>query len=155
MRIVDMMSEDLIVPVLGARTRDDVLGELVTHIAERVPAVDRDLAHRYLIERERIASTGVAPGIAIPHARLERLDTPVACFGRSREGVEFGALDKKPTHLFMTLLAPEGVGSGLHLKALARMSRLFKDPLLRDALMAADDRDALWTLIREKDATLS
>ncbi|MEQ8279192.1 MAG: PTS sugar transporter subunit IIA [Deltaproteobacteria bacterium] len=155
MRVVDMMSKDLIVAELGARTRDEVLGELVTHIAKHVPQVDRDLAHRYLIERERIASTGVSPQIAIPHARLERLDQPVACFGRSREGVEFGALDKKPTFLFMTILAPEGVGSGLHLKALARMSRLFKDTALRDALLVADGPETMWTLLVDKDATLS
>lgn len=154
MRIVDMMSEDLVVAELESRTRDDVLRELVAHIAQQVPEVDAELAHRYLVERERIASTGVTTGIAIPHARLERLDRPIASFARSRPGVEFGALDGKPTHLFMTLLAPEG-RAGLHLKALARASRMFKDPDLRAALLAADDRAALWDVIRTKDLALT
>lgn len=154
MRIVDIMSEDLIIPELLAESRDDVLAELVACIAGTTPEVDRQHAVRVLLERERIGSTGVGQGLAIPHAKLPNLRRAVACFARSSRGVDFGALDGKPTHLFLALLAPEGNAS-FHLKALARASRLFKDPAFRSELLETRDRPLLWSLIAKKDEALT
>jgi PTS system nitrogen regulatory IIA component len=154
MMIVDILSEDLIIPDLEARTRDEVLAELVDRIVENHHDVDGKLALSFLLERERIGSTGIGNGIAIPHAKLPKLQRAIACFARSKQGVEFGSLDGRPAHLFLTLLAPER-GAGLHLKALARASRLFKDQEFRSRLLESDDTRTLWSVIYEKDTQLS
>ena len=93
MRLVDIMSEELVIAELTAGSRDDVLAELLERITHHAPTINSPQALRFLIERERIGSTGVSKGIAIPHARVPGLTELVACFGRSREGVAFGALD--------------------------------------------------------------
>lgn len=152
MKIVDILSEDLIVPALEANDRDGVLRELVAAIVRVRPTVPIEDAVRVLVNREKIGSTGVGQGLAIPHAKLATLTKAVACFGRSQEGIDFGALDGQPCHLFMALLAPEG-NAGLHLKALARSSRLFKEPEFLRALQEASP-PAVWSLIRDRDATL-
>lgn len=154
MMIVDILSEDLIIPNLRARTRDEVLAELVDRIVQTNQDVDGKLALTFLIERERIGSTGIGNGIAIPHAKLPKLQRAIACFARSVEGVDFGSLDGRPAHLFLALLAPER-GAGLHLKALARASRLFKDADFRERLLESDDTKKLWSVIYEKDTQLS
>ncbi|MCA9548857.1 MAG: PTS sugar transporter subunit IIA [Myxococcales bacterium] len=154
MRIVDLMSEALVIPDLQGVTRDEVLGELVSCIVAATPSIDASLAFRVFQERERIGSTGVGQGLAIPHARLPSLDTAVACFARSRAGVEFKALDGQPTHLFLALLAPAG-NAGFHLKALARASRMFKDSSFRARLMTCEDAAGLWAALTEKDNALS
>ena len=154
MRIVDMMSEDLIIADLRSGSRDEVLGELVACVVAANPEIEAGAALRVLLDRERIGSTGIGDGLAIPHARLPRLGRPVACFGRSAKGVDFRALDGRPTHLFLTLLAPVGE-AGFHLKALARASRLLKDAEFRAELLATEDRTALWRAIVAKDESLS
>jgi nitrogen PTS system EIIA component len=154
MKIGDFLSEDLIIPELKATGREGVLEELVAHMAGVRMDIDNTTAFRVLLERERIASTAVGNGFAIPHARLPKLAGIVGCFARSKDGVDFGAPDVRPVHLFLTLLAPEG-GSGLHLKALARASRLFKDPDFREKLIELDDRAKMWTMICAEDKRLA
>ncbi len=153
MLIVDILSEELIIPVLRGKTRDEVLAELVDRIVQNNTDVDGALALNFLLERERIGSTGIGNGIAIPHAKLPKIQRAIACFARSPQGVEFGSLDGRPAHLFLTLLAPER-GAGLHLKALARASRLFKDAEFREKLLEIDDSHKLWSVIYEKDTKL-
>jgi len=154
MKIVDMLSEDLIVADLRATNRDEVLGELVACVVAAKPEIDANEALRVLLDRERIGSTGIGEGLAIPHARLPKLTQPVACFGRSPAGVDFRALDGQPTHLFLALLAPVGA-AGFHLKALARASRMLKDSSFRERLMKADGAAGLWRAIADKDEALS
>jgi len=154
MMIVDILSEELIIPNLRGRTRDEALSELVEHIAKQNPDVDARLTLSLLTERERIGSTGIGNGIAIPHAKLPKIQRAIACFARSLEGVEFGSHDGRPAHLFLTLLAPER-GSGVHLKALARAARLFKDTDFREQLLKANGAKSLWSVIYEKDTHLS
>ena len=152
MRIVDILSEDLIVPELEATNRDAVLRELVGPIVRVHPEISADLAVNVLRDRENIGSTGVGHGLAIPHAKLPSLDGAVACFGRSVGGIDFAARDGAPCFLFLGLLAPAG-RAGLHLKALARASRLFKELDFLNALRSAPP-DRVWPLIRDKDAQL-
>src|SRR5262249_14339266 len=104
-----------------------------------------------LEERERLNSTALGDGVAIPHGKLPGIRRVFAAFARSRAGVDFQSLDGKPTHLFFLLVAPED-SAGAHLKALARISRLLKDPDFRNRLLAAPDAHALWTVIRDEDA---
>lgn len=152
MKIVDILSEDLIIPELEAKSRDAVIRELVDRIARVRPRVSADGAVRVLVAREDIGSTGVGHGLAIPHAKLSALDGAVACFARSVAGVDFAARDGRPCFLFLALLAPEG-NAGIHLKALARASRLFKEPAFLQALRDAA-ADQVWSMIRDKDAEL-
>lgn len=154
MRIVDFLSEDLIVPDLRSTTRDEVLEEVVARIVSVRSEIDPALAYRVLIERERLGSTGVGNGFAIPHARLPGLSGVVGCFARSRAGIAFGSLDGKPAFLFLTLLAPEG-GGGLHLKALARASRLFKDADFREHLLHLEEGGMLWKAICAEDKRIA
>ena len=153
MRIVDILSEDLVIPSVRATDRDAVLGEVVRHVVGVRPEVDRDTALRVLVDRERIGSTGIGQGFAIPHGKLPQIKSLIACFARSAEGVQFASLVGKPVHLFLMLLAPEGQ-SGIHIKALSRCSRLFKDPQFRGRLMVPSDAHGLYSIIVEEDARL-
>src|SRR4029453_15427940 len=101
-----------------------------------------------LWERERLGSTAIGDGIAIPHGKLPGLKGVIGPFGRAVAGVDFDSLDGSPTHLFFLLVAPED-SVGQHLKALARVSRLLKDRAFRDKLIAAPDRAAIFRLTRE------
>ncbi len=152
MRIVDILSEDLVVPELKASGRNAALETLVAQIA-KAEDVDPSRVLQVLIEREEAGSTGVGTGIAIPHAKLPGLKKPVACFARSREGVNFGCLDGKPAHIFLAIVVPEGQ-TGIHLKALARASRLLKSNIFREEVMAAAPQD-LWTVISTHDRQLT
>ncbi len=104
-----------------------------------------------LNERERLGSTAIGDGIAIPHGKLKGITQILGVFGRSREGIDFDSLDGSPTHLFFLLVAPEDSAS-LHLKALARVSRLFKDGGFRQRLLDAADSDELYRLLKEEDS---
>ena len=154
MRIVEILAEDLIVPDVRATAKNAVIAEVVEHLARVRPEIDGKAALEVLLDRERLGSTGVGHGFAIPHAKLPNLPGVVGCLGRSSRGVEFQSLDGKPAYLFLTLLAPAG-SAGMHLKALARASRLFKDQAFRDRLMSESDRVALWRIIKEQDDRLA
>ena len=155
MRIVDLMSETLVLPEIEASARDGALAELVDHLVNNAPCtVSKDLTWQRLLAREQLASTAVGRGIAIPHAKLPRLDRAIACFGRSRAGVNFGARDGQPTFLFLTIIAPEG-NAGLHLKALARAARLLMDESFRTRMSEEADASSMWRLLEEHDARLS
>ena len=153
MRLVDFMSEKLVIAGLSGTTRDDALKEIVACIVAVRDDINADRALSVLTEREKLGSTGVGQGLAIPHARLSNLDRTVACFARSTEGVAFAARDGKPTHLLFTILAPDGKASS-HLKALARASRLFRDPAFRQELLAAGGSAEIYRLIDEQDRRL-
>ena len=103
-----------------------------------------------LLEREKLGSTGIGDGIAIPHGKLKGLDRLVISFGRSRQGIDFDAIDGKPVHIFFLLMAPES-STGQHLKALAKISRMLKDPDFRSDLMAAKSAEEIYRKIAEKD----
>src|SRR5262245_11517402 len=126
MRIVDVLPADLVVPELESTAKEAVLKEIVDKLTVVRKDIEGAIAFRVLSDREKLGSTGVGHGFAIPHGKLPNLSGLVACFARSSRGVDFGSLDGQPAHLFLTLLAPEGA-AGQHLKALARASRLFKD----------------------------
>lgn len=153
MRISDILSADLIIPDLHATTRDQVLEEIVGRVAEKRGDIDRSTALRVLIDRERVGSTGVGSGLAFPHARLSALPRVVGCLARSAEGVDFKSGDHQPTHLFVALLAPET--GGLHLKALACVSRLFKDTAFRERLLAGKSAPEIWETVLAEEQRLT
>jgi len=151
MRIDDFLSEDMVVPALEGRKKDDVIEELAEVVSRHHPEIDHWRLVGALQDRERLNSTALGEGVAIPHGRLVGVKRVVAAFGRSPQGVDFNSLDGKPTHLFFLLVAPED-SAGAHLKALARISRLLKDESFRARLMQAEDAASLYRIIREEDA---
>lgn len=154
MKIVDFVGPELIVPQLVAREKSAVIRELADHLAAHVSGpqkIDREVLAKVLLERERLASTAIGEGVAIPHGKLDAVGKLVACVGRAVEGVDFDSMDGRPTHLFFVLVAPEN-STGVHLKALARISRLFKDPEFRTRLMQAKDAQEIYRVIADEDA---
>jgi PTS system nitrogen regulatory IIA component len=150
MKIADILTEDVVLPSLTGRTKEDVIEELAGIVARRYPEIDRSRLVQALEERERLNSTALGDGVAIPHGKLAGVRHVLAAFGRSPIGVDFNSLDGKPTHLFFLLVAPED-SAGAHLKALARISRLLKAPEFRADLMRAADAHELYQTIREED----
>jgi PTS system nitrogen regulatory IIA component len=154
MKIVDFVGPELIVPQLSAHEKSAVIRELADHLAAHVSGpqkIDREVLAKVLLERERLASTAIGEGVAIPHGKLDAVGKLVACVGRAPEGVDFDSMDGRPTHLFFVLVAPEN-STGVHLKALARISRLFKDPEFRTRLMQAKDAQEIFRVIADEDA---
>jgi PTS system nitrogen regulatory IIA component len=151
MRIAEFLREDLVYPDLAASDKAGVLGEMSAGLARAYPALPAGRLAETLLEREKLGSTGVGEGVAIPHGKLPGIPGLIAAFARKKAGVDFAAIDGRPTYLFFVLFAPEN-SAGLHLKALARISRLFKQPQLRQAILAAEDGPAIYRLISEEDA---
>ena len=151
MKIAEFLREDLVFPSLASSDKAGVLEELSAGIARAVPGVQARKLADVLAEREKLGSTGVGEGVAIPHGKLPAVPGLIAAFGRSLNGVEFAAIDGKPTNLFFVLFAPEN-SAGLHLKALARISRLFKQPQLRQEVMNAHTAGGIYRLIVEEDS---
>jgi PTS system nitrogen regulatory IIA component len=150
MRIVDYLTESDILPDLQANSREDVLREMVGHLHDEGKVKDAGGLVQVLLEREMLGSTGIGHGVAIPHGRLAGLKEILLVFGRSEKGVEFEAHDGRPVNLFFLLVAPED-SAGLHLKALARISRILKNPECRASLLNSRERDTLFKTIREED----
>src|SRR5213594_91386 len=150
MRITDILTEDMVIAALAGRSKAEVIEELAGVVAEHQPEIERARLVQALEDRERLNSTALGEGVAIPHGKLPGLKRVVAAFGRSRDGVDFSSLDGKPTHLFFLLVAPED-SAGAHLKALARISRLLKDESFRQRLLAAPDALELFRIIRTED----
>ncbi|MGE0548549.1 MAG: PTS sugar transporter subunit IIA [Kofleriaceae bacterium] len=151
MKIVDLIRRDMVVPVLHGTDKRGILEELATYMAQHHPRIDRATLSKVLIEREQLASTAIGEGVAIPHGKLGALGEIVACLGRAPAGVDFDSMDGQPTYLFFVLVAPDS-STGQHLKALARISRVFKDPDFRRRLLAAPDAEAMYHVVSAEDA---
>jgi nitrogen PTS system EIIA component len=150
MKIAEMLRQEFVLEELKARNKHDALVELAGVFARgRIGVIPEAMLH-VLLERERLGSTGIGDGIAIPHGKVPGLDQIVVSFGRSREGIEFEAMDGKPVQLFFLLMAPEN-STGLHLKALARISRMLRDPGFRKDLLDAKTQEELFGMIAKKD----
>jgi nitrogen PTS system EIIA component len=150
MKLADFVREDLVLADLKATEKGAVIEEIAALIATRAPALDAVAVARVLKDREELASTAVGDGVAIPHGKLAATGDLVACVARSVSGVDFASHDGKPTHLFVVLVAPEN-STGVHLKALARISRLFKDADVRERLLASPDAQAMYAALMEED----
>lgn len=151
MKIVDLIKRDMVVPALQATDKRGILEELAAYMSSHHTRIDRESLAKVLIEREQLASTAIGEGVAIPHGKLGAVGEIVACLGRAPAGVEFDSMDGQPTYLFFVLVAPES-STGAHLKALARISRVFKDPEFRRRLLAAPDAETMYHVVADEDA---
>jgi PTS system nitrogen regulatory IIA component len=151
MRIQEMLDRSAVVPALAGTTKAEVLRALALPLVNGTPPRVEPTLSQSLLERERLGSTGLAEGVAIPHAKVHGLDRMLACFGRSVAGVDFESLDHQPTHIFVALFAPDTAG-GDHLRALARISRIFRSAPFRASVMEAKTADDIYRLICEEDS---
>jgi PTS system nitrogen regulatory IIA component len=150
MKITDILDADSIIEKLTARDKKGVLEELVSVLVKHGRLAEKEKPVQVLLERERLGSTGIGDGIAIPHGKLKEINSVICSFGRSREGVDFQSIDEKPSYLFFLLFAPEE-SAGEHLQALARLSRLLKAARLRKQLMEAASKEEIYRLIADED----
>ena len=150
MKITDILEEDSIIEELTSRDKKGVLEELVSVLVKHGRLKDTEKSVQVLLERERLGSTGIGDGIAIPHGKLLQINSIICSFGRTKTGIDFQSIDEKPTYLFFLLLAPEDSASE-HLQALARLSRLLKDEQLRKRLLKANTKKDIYRIIAEED----
>jgi len=142
-----LIGPEAVLASLKASGKKALLAELASRAAAVFTLDERRLFDR-LLERERLGSTGIGGGIAIPHARIASLAKPVGLFARLAHPIDFDAIDERPVDIVFLLAAPEGAGAD-HLKALARVSRLLRDRALVDKLRATGNAEALYALLVE------
>jgi nitrogen PTS system EIIA component len=153
MKIMEILAKDAVILDLGVRTKREVLAEMAAALAKVEPQIAADRLLEVLLEREALQSTGIGEGVAIPHGKMPGLDRLVASFARSRQGVDFDSIDGQPTNHFFLLVVPEHSG-GQYLKALARISRFFRDAAFRQKLSEGESLDDVIRAIEEEDAKL-
>ena len=153
MKITELLSPAAITVNMQATDKKSALVELTDAIVGVSEELDREQILKVLLERERLGSTGIGDGVAIPHGKLKNIDSLLLSFGCSKAGVDFDSMDGKPAHLFFLLLAPEE-SVGVHLKTLARISKLLKNPGVRNSLLAATDTDELFRIISAEEEKL-
>ena len=144
MELIDLLDTDGIVANLRATSKKQALQELARRAAV-VTKIDE-------MDRERLGTTGVGSGIAIPHGKLAELTRLYGVFARLEKPVDFQSIDDRPVDLIFVLLAPEEAGAD-HLKALARVSRLLRDQVTTDKLRGTADADALFAILSESQET--
>ncbi len=150
MKIIDILSEDSIIAELKSKDKVSVIRELAEQVGKSHPSLNVPQLIEILLEREKLGSTGIGSGVAIPHGKLSNIENILAAFGRSTSGIDFDSQDGEPAYLFFVLVAPEN-SAGLHLKALAKLSRLLKNAEFRKKLLKAPDPSALFRIIAEED----
>jgi len=153
MKLSELVKPEFIISDLKAHDKKGVLEELSEIITEREPSLDKGLLLQVLLERERLGSTGIGDGIALPHGKMRELRRLLISFGRSLSGLDFDSIDEQPAYLFFLLLAPEN-SAGMHLKALAKISRLLKDGSFRRQLMSAKSGQEIYEMILDRDEEL-
>jgi nitrogen PTS system EIIA component len=153
MEIADILTPQCIVPKLSATSKKQALQELAKRAAPVTGLKDRFIFDA-LLQRERLGTTGVGYGIAIPHGKIQGIDKLFGLFARLEKPVDFDAIDEQPVDLLFLLLAPESAGAD-HLKALARVSRLLRNRTICDKLRGSTDADALYALITESNASFA
>ena len=150
MKITDFLGSDSVISQLASRDKTSAIEEMANLLASCHRELEKKQVLEVFLERERISTTAIGDGVAIPHGKLPNVDRVLGVFARSQEGIDFASLDGEPTHLFFALVAPQNAAAD-HLKALARISRLLKDDTFRQRLMQAKGSQELYTLIAEED----
>ena len=151
MKISDILKKEHIIKELDSRDKKNVLDELSSFLEDEGEITNKENLLAALIEREKLGSTGIGENVAIPHAKISEIDKIITVFGRSKNGVEFESLDQKPVNFIFLVIAPEN-STGQHLKALARISRLFKNPSLRESVLRTNEADQIYSILVDEDS---
>ena len=150
MKLSELLEKNGVIPELRAKDKKGVLEELAEAMVLRKPSIDKESLVKVLLERERLGSTGIGDGVAIPHGKFHGIEHPIISFGRSRKGLDFESMDGGPVYLFFLLVAPENSAS-IHLKALARIAKLLKNSSFRKVLMEAQTQEEIYETIVNND----
>jgi len=150
MKIATFLERNDVTVAVPVGSKKEVLSALVDLIVSNHSDLDREQLLQILLKREELRSTAIEQGVAFPHGRVPGLEHLLACFGRCRKGMDFDSFDGEPTYFFFVLLIPEQA-QGDHLKALARLNRLFQDKAFRQNLMDAPDASAIFASIMTED----
>lgn len=150
MTIEEVLEESCVLADLQGVSKRDVLIELVGTLKKANLIKNEQEVANVIFEREKLGSTGIGDGVAIPHGKLKGIRRIICVFGRSLHGVDFDSIDQKPAHIFFLLLAPENSAS-LHLKMLSRISKLLRDPSFRKRLMELADAHDIYRSVVEED----
>jgi len=151
MPTADLVAPSAIIPALKVNGKKQALQEIAAKAADLTGQSERVILE-VLLQREKLGSTGVGNGIAIPHGKLAKLSKVFGLFARLERAVDFEALDGQPVDLIFLLLAPEGAGAD-HLKALARVARLLRDPEVARKLRESSDAEALYAVLAPPSAS--
>jgi nitrogen PTS system EIIA component len=147
MPLTDFLTQDAVVPGLRVSSKKQALQEVAAKAAELSGLPEREIFDT-LLQRERLGSTGIGQGIAIPHGKLSKVEKLFGVFARLERPIDFESLDGEPVDLMFVLIAPESAGAD-HLKALARVARVLREPSVTQKLRAARDSDALYAVLTQ------
>ena len=150
MELPEIIEENNIIPELKAKDKKGVLEELAGVISRHESSIDKGALVKVLVERERLGSTGIGDGVAIPHGKMNGVSRPIISFGRSKQGLDFDSMDGQPTHLFFLLIAPED-SSSVHLQVLAKIAKILKNRDFRKKLMEPGTKEELYQTIVQTD----
>ena len=150
MKICDLLSEDKIIPGLKGKTKEEVINELIDLFTEDKTVTDINCVRESVLEREKIMSTGVGKGFAIPHAKTDCVAEIIAAFGVAKESIEFNALDNQPVNLIFLLVGKENL-VGPHIKLLSRISRMMNKDEFRESLANASSVSEIREIFLEEE----
>ena len=148
MILADAITSDCVASDLKSLDKTEVIDELSTILSDNIDCINREDVLSAILEREKLGSTGIGYGVAIPHGKVDGIDRVYIAFGRSKSGVDFDSLDSLPAHLFFLIVAPSDSTSS-HLKTLASISELLKEEDFRHKLLNATDAEDIYNVIVE------
>ncbi|MDC1123411.1 PTS sugar transporter subunit IIA [Nitrospinaceae bacterium] len=151
MKIDEILKKESVIADLVGKNKLEVIQEMTSCIKQNNIIKDDQALFTTLMEREKLGSTGIGENVAIPHGKSDELTQIITVFARSLGGVDFESLDQKPVHFVCMVIAPAH-STGQHLKALARISRLFKNQALREGILKAEDSNAIYSILLEEDS---
>lgn len=154
MKLADILRESCVIANIKGTNKKEILHELVEPLKKANLINDINSVVEIIMEREKLGSTGIGDGVAIPHGKMHKLNTILCAAGRSEEGVPFDSVDRQPVHIIFLVLAPEDSAS-MHLKVLSRISKILRDPSFRKKILKLTDAHDIYVNIIEADDKLS
>jgi nitrogen PTS system EIIA component len=153
MKIDEILKKESVIADIAGKNKLDVIKEMTERLKQNDTIKNDQALYATLMEREKLGSTGIGENVAIPHGKSDELTQIIIVFARSLSGIEFESLDQKPVHFVCMVIAPAH-STGQHLKALARISRLFKNQTLRERILKAEDSNAIYSILLEEDSKI-
>ena len=151
MKIDEILKKESVIADIAGKNKLDVIKEMTGCLKQNNTIKNDQELYETLMEREKLGSTGIGENVAIPHGKSNELTQIITVFARSLSGIDFESLDQKPVHFVCMVIAPSH-STGQHLKALARISRLFKNQTLREGILKAEDSNAIYSILLEEDS---
>jgi nitrogen PTS system EIIA component len=153
MKINEILKKESVIADIAGNNKLDVIKEMTERLKQNDTIKNDQALYATLMEREKLGSTGIGENVAIPHGKSDELSQIIIVFARSLSGIDFESLDQKPVHFVCMVIAPAH-STGTHLKALARISRLFKNQTLREGILKAEDSNEIYSILLAEDSKL-